>query len=130
MLFFLGMRAGTEGARKRMPVTCASVAQMPRVAKGVRTHAWNDSKVRDPSGPGVLAREVAELAQQIRREGDARSARAGTALPALRPRKPHPFILDHRGDQRLDALEEDLVARERRGVHDEEGLPDPRGAPF
>src|SRR6516225_10171705 len=113
MVFFFGAFAGTEGTRKRMPVTCESVAVMPSVANGVRTHAWKASTRCDPSGILLLPREGANLAQQVGRHGHALLLGLAAIIAPPGAGQANFRILRHRGDQRLDALVEDVVAGER-----------------
>src|SRR5436190_17798756 len=115
-----GARAGTLGARKRMPVTCDAEVGTPSVAKGVRTQAWN------ASGIGALSRDLANAIEQIRGDGDTLPLRAFRVLPAPFPREAHVRILGHHRDQRLDALEIRLLARERSRVDRKQRLADAR----
>ena len=74
-----------------------------------------------------FARERADLRQQLR--GHAYAFTRGTRAIRKAPvsGKAHGGILRHRRDERLDALEEDVVTREGARIHRKERLPDARG---
>src|SRR5258708_11206774 len=129
MVLRAGAFAATEGARKRMPVTCVFVVAMPRVAKGARRHAWNASTLREPSGMGFSC-EGMDLREQVGRDAHPFACRALAVGSAPLSWQAHARILRHRGDEGLDALEEDLVPGERLRVHPEARLADARGLAF
>src|SRR5258706_7742083 len=94
---------------------------MPRVANGARRHAWNASTCNPPSGMG-LSCKIANLRHEIRGNANAVALRL---LPVAQPSlagQAHLGLLRHRGDERLDALEINVVAGECGGIGREEGL--------
>src|SRR5256885_1621127 len=107
-----------------MPVTCVSVLVMPRVAKGARRHAWN---VSPGSCMGLAPGERTHLRKQLLRHLQTLAPCALAQLPPPIAGQAHARILAHRGDERLHALVEDVVARERARVDREDRLPDARG---
>src|SRR5450432_2674647 len=121
MVFFFGAFAGTSGERKRMPVTCVSLALMPRVAKGARRQAWK-SFMAGCLHRGGLARKAANFLEQLGGDAHAFARRALPIGEAPLAGEPHARVLGHRGDERLDALEENVVAGERARIHREERL--------
>src|SRR5690349_10215010 len=124
-----GASAFTDGARKRIAVTCVAVVVMPSVAKGVRTHAWNASW-RAPSGMRRFPGERADFPEQLARYLQAFALRAFAVRAAPLAGKAHLGIGEHRGHQRLHALEEHVVARELRRIDREQPLPDARRPPL
>src|SRR5215216_4376580 len=97
-----GANARTDGARKRMPVMKRSLAVMPSVAKGVRTHAWNTCA--PPSGMGWLSRERADLRHEVLRNAHAVTLRALAVRAAPFAGQAHFIIRNHHLDEGLDAL--------------------------
>src|SRR5690242_1278027 len=88
-----GANAATEGERKRMPVTKRSLAVMPSVANGVRTHAWKAEAL--PSGMGFLAGQCADLLHQVRGNGDALALRALAVGATALARQAHVVVGQH-----------------------------------
>src|SRR5258707_4429928 len=109
-----------------MPVTCVAVVVIPNVANGARRQAWNASTSMDPSGMRGLARERADLRQQVGGQRDAVALGALAVAAAALARQAHALVFRHRRDQRLDAREIGLPARERCGVDRDERLADAR----
>src|SRR5205809_3296015 len=118
-----GAKARTVGARKRMPLTCLSVAVMPSVANGVRTHAWNAPAL--PSGMGGFPRERADLREEVRGDAHAFSLPALAIGAASLAGKPHVIVGEHRLDERLDPPAVHRPSREPPGIHPEDGRPEP-----
>src|SRR5258706_5213466 len=118
-----GAAAETDGARKRIPVTCVSVAWMPSVAKGVRMRAWNASGI-------FISGKCADPGEEIRGKRDAVALRPLAILAAALARQAHGGILGHRVDEHLDAIVERLASDERARIDREEGLADSRGLAF
>src|SRR5688572_27770080 len=110
-----------------MPVTCVSVVVMPRVAKGARRQAWKASVSMRPSGMRCLSGEGADLRHQVGGKLEAVARGALAIVAAALARKAHARVLRHRGDERFDALEENILARERRRIDRDDRLPDARG---
>src|SRR3954470_3542631 len=93
-----GANARVVGARKRMPVTCLSVAVIPSVAKGVRTHAWKTDA--PPSGMGRFSGKRANLREQFRGNAHALALVAFAIGAAALAGKAHLVVGQHRSDQR------------------------------
>src|SRR5258705_12529533 len=99
---------------------------MPRVANGARRHASNASTCNPPSGMG-LSCKIANLRHEIRRNANAVAlCLLAVAQPSLAGQA-HLGLLRHRGDERLDALEINVVAGECGGGGPREGLVGSRG---
>src|SRR5258706_3994524 len=92
-----GAAAETDGARKRIPVTCVSVAWMPSVAKGVRMQAWNASGI-------FFSGKYPDLSEEIRGKHDAVALGLLAILAAALARQAHPGILGHPVDEHLDTI--------------------------
>src|SRR6478736_5976272 len=120
-----GANPRTDGARKRMPVTYRSVAVMPSVANGVRTHAWNPAALA--SGIRSLSGQRANLRHQLRRHRHALALRALAILAAPLARQAHFIVGEHRLDQGLHALVVHAAPGERARVDGENRLADARG---
>src|SRR5258705_9533351 len=100
---------------------------MPRVANGARRHASNASTCSPPSGMG-LSCKIANLRHEIRGNANAVALRLlAVAQPALAGQA-HLGLLRHRGDERLDALEINVLAGEGGGGDRREGPARARGA--
>src|SRR5690606_9640934 len=106
-----------------MPLTQPPETAMPSVAKGARTQASKASGTR-------YSREAAKGREKRRRHGDALAGGALRVARAALAGEPHALVGRHGRDERLHALEIDLVARERARIHREEALADARRAPF
>src|ERR1700680_4121084 len=103
---------------------------MPSVAKGARRQAWKVSRSRLASSTGGLSGQVADSREELARHVEPVALGALAIAAAPLAREAHPGLSDHGGDERLDALEEDFPARERRRIDGDERLADARGPAF
>src|SRR5271154_908155 len=115
MVLRAGAFAAMAGERNRIPVTCVSLAMMPRVANGVRTQAWN-ACTRAPSGMGALSRKHANLFEEVRRHVHALANRTLEVVQPALARQANFRVYGHRGHECFDTLEENVIARERTGI--------------
>ena len=111
-------------------------------ARSARRHRWRPSATpaREPvhRGPDAAAKSTVPRtvsARRARRRAARRGRRClGLGAPAqrlaARARQPHAFVGQHLGDERLDAVDVDVAAGQRRRVDHEEGLPDARPVAF